>query len=110
MEILNDNLAQKLPGPLSDAYFAFINERDDQPFRKVHRLIDLIEVFCKIYTVGSVATFLDTLRLKMDEPYHAISEDAFIKIKVTARDNHQNEYRIYKYFLVRHCLLNRTYI
>jgi hypothetical protein len=82
MEILNDNLAQKLPGPLSDAYFAFINERDDQPFRKVHRLIDLIEVFCKIYTVGSVATFLDTLRLKMDEPYHAISEDAFIKIKV----------------------------
>lgn len=82
MDMLDDNLVKRLPGPLSDAYVAFKNESDEQPFRKVHRLIDLIEVFCKLYTVGSVATFLHTLKSRMAEPSHPMSEDAFTKIKV----------------------------
>jgi hypothetical protein len=82
MKELADDIALSLPKPLADAYDAFMKERNDQPFRKVHRLIDLIEVFCKLYTVTSVATFLDALRQTFTQPQHDLSEEAFIKIKV----------------------------
>ena len=75
-------IESKLPTPLWDAYNVFILENDNQPFRKVHRLIDLIEVFCKLYTVGSMATFLHALRNRMEVENTTVSEELFTKIKV----------------------------
>lgn len=45
MKTLPSEIESNLPTPLWDAYRAFILEDEAQPFRKVHRFIDLIEVF-----------------------------------------------------------------
>ena len=45
MKTLPSEIESSLPKPLWDAYQAFILEDEAQPFRKVHRFIDLIEVF-----------------------------------------------------------------
>lgn len=82
MKTLASEIVTSLPSPLFDAYQVFINEDEKQPFRKVHRLIDLIEVFCKFYTVGSMATFLFALREQISKEQNALSEEAFTKIKV----------------------------
>jgi hypothetical protein len=82
MKTLPSEIASKLPSPLSDAYQAFIYEDEAQPFRKVHRFIDLIEVFCKLYTAASMATFLNALRNRIENDHSSISEDSFTKIKV----------------------------
>ena len=82
MKTLSSEISATLPTPLFDAYQVFINEDENQPFRKVHRLIDLIEVFCKLYTVGSMATFLFALRMQISKEHNAMSEEAFTKIKV----------------------------
>ncbi len=62
MNYLNKDIETILPAPLLEVYQAFKNESELQPFRKVHRLIDLIEVLCKMYTTGSISTFLHVLR------------------------------------------------
>lgn len=82
MKVLPPEIESKLPTPLWDAYQAFISEDDAQPFRKVHRLIDLIEVFCKLYTAASMATFLHALRSRIDHQNTALSEALFTKIKI----------------------------
>jgi len=82
MTDLNRELVDTLPTPLSDVYAAFKAESDGQPFRKVHRLIDLIEVCCKMYTAASIATFLLALRTRMEAGVNPMSEDSFTKIKV----------------------------
>jgi hypothetical protein len=61
MEKLNKELEKQLPTPILDSYLVFLEENEDYAFRKVHRLIDLIEVFCKFYTVCTLATFLKEL-------------------------------------------------
>lgn len=81
MEKLDQNILSQLPTPLVDAYQAFEQEDANQPFRKIHRLIDLIEVFCKIYTVGSMATFLDALQTQL-EKQDALDEESLNKVKV----------------------------
>jgi len=81
MKTLPKEIEAKLPSPLWDAYNVFIQENDSQPFRKVHRLIDLIEVFCKLYTVGSMATFLNALRYRMGN-LKPLNEESYTKIKV----------------------------
>jgi hypothetical protein len=82
MKELPSEIESNLPTPLWDAYQAFILEDEAQPFRKVHRFIDLIEVFCKLYTAASMATFLNALRNRIDQDNTSISEDSFTKIKV----------------------------
>jgi len=79
---LTESIEQTLPTPLSDAYLVFINESDSQPFRKVHRLIDLIEVFCKLYTTASMATFLNVLKSNIEKEESSLNEALFTKIKV----------------------------
>ncbi len=70
------------PRPLIDAINAFKSEPDNQYFRRVHRLIDLIEVFCKLYTVSSMATFIETLKNKFNIDNNKASETSLTKIKV----------------------------
>lgn len=82
MKTLSPEIESKLPMPLWDAYQAFVLEDDAQPFRKVHRLIDLIEVFCKLYTAASIATFLHALRNRIDQENTALTEESFTKVKV----------------------------
>jgi len=76
------SIQTRLLKPIRDSYLALASESDTQYFRKVHRLIDLIEVLCKVYTVCSVATFLDVLRLRLDRNDNIVSDDSFAKIKV----------------------------
>ena len=82
MKILPTEIESSLPTPLWDAYQAFIREDETQPFRKVHRFIDLIEVFCKLYTAASMATFLHVLRNRIEQDNSSISEDSFTKVKI----------------------------
>lgn len=82
MKTLPTEIEANLPTPLWDAYQAFINESNEQPFRKVHRLIDLIEVFCKLYTTASMSTFLFALQNSIENKNSALSEESFTKIKV----------------------------
>lgn len=82
MKKLDTSIEAKLPTPLWDAYQAFVGENDTQPFRKIHRLIDLIEVFCKLYTAASMATFLHAMKNRMVQDNTALSEESFDKIKV----------------------------
>lgn len=82
MKTLPSEIESSLPAPLWDAYQAFIREDETQPFRKVHRFIDLIEVFCKLYTAASMATFLHALRNRIEQDNSSISEDSFTKVKV----------------------------
>ncbi len=82
MKRLPSEIELNLPTPLWDAYQAFINEDNAQSFRKVHRLIDLIEVFCKLYTAASMATFLVALRDSIENEKATVSEESFTKIKV----------------------------
>lgn len=82
MKTLPSEIESNLPTPLWDAYRAFILEDEAQPFRKVHRFIDLIEVFCKLYTAASMATFLNALRNRIEQGNTSISEESFTKVKV----------------------------
>jgi len=82
MKTLPSEIESNLPTPLWDAYQAYILEDQAQPFRKVHRLIDLIEVFCKLYTTASMATFLHALQNRIENENAALSEESFTKIKV----------------------------
>lgn len=81
MNYLHKEIEAALPTPLYDVYATFKAESEQQPFRKVHRLIDLIEVFCKIYTTATIATFLQELRVRMDHSA-SLNEESFNKIKV----------------------------
>lgn len=81
MEFLEKTDEAKLPRPLFDAYNVFKNEDSRQPFRQVHRLIDLIEVFCKLYTVGTMGTFLDAIQERMDTESR-LNEESLTKVKV----------------------------
>jgi hypothetical protein len=82
MKTLPTEIESNLPTPLWDAYQAFVLEDNAQPFRKVHRLIDLIEVFCKLYTTASMATFLHALQNRIENDNAALSEESFTKVKV----------------------------
>ncbi len=82
MNELKEETRLNLITPLSDAYLAYIHENEAEPFRKVHRLIDLIEVFCKLYTTASLATFLHALKTNLEHEDSVISEESFTKIKV----------------------------
>jgi hypothetical protein len=82
MKTLPFEIESSLPAPLWDAYQAFIREDQSQPFRKVHRLIDLIEVFCKLYTAATMATFLHVLSNRIEQDNSSISEVSFTKVKV----------------------------
>lgn len=51
-----------LPTPLVRAMAVFeADAAADRPFRAVHRLIDAIEVLCKLYTVAGLARFVEVL-------------------------------------------------
>ncbi len=71
-----------LPTPLVRAVQAWRDEDASlRPFRAVHRLIDAIEVLCKLYTVAGVSRFVQVLgqRLSADQPItseHAVQLDA----------------------------------
>ena len=79
---LDSNILAYLPMPLVQTLEAFEKENHEkQAFRSVHRLIDAIEVLCKLYTVASVGTFLEVLKLELDSE-HTLSEQDFDKIKV----------------------------
>ena len=55
-----------LPTPLVRAVAVFEADADgDRPFRAVHRLIDAIEVLCKLYTVAGLARFVEALGEQM---------------------------------------------
>ncbi len=82
MKVLPSEIESSLPTPLWDAYQAFMQEDETQPFRKVHRFIDLIEVFCKLYTIASMATFLHALSNRIEQENSFISEESFTKVKV----------------------------
>ena len=82
MKSLPSEIETSLPTPLWDAYQAIIREDESQYFRRVHRLIDLIEVFCKLYTAASMATFLHALRNRIEDNNSSITEESFTKIKV----------------------------
>jgi hypothetical protein len=82
MKTLPPEIELNLPTPLWDAYQAFVREDDSQPFRKVHRFIDLIEVFCKLYTAASIATFLHAMRNRLDQDNSGMSDESFTKVKV----------------------------
>ena len=82
MKALPSEIESRLPTPLWDAYQAFMQEDETQPFRKVHRFIDLIEVFCKLYTSASIATFLHAMRNRILQDNSSISEESFTKVKV----------------------------
>ena len=57
-----------LPTPLVRAVEAWRGEDwQNRPFRAVHRLIDAIEVLCKIYTVAGVSHFIDVLEERLTE-------------------------------------------
>ena len=58
---------EDLPTPLVQAVQAWRDEDADvRPFNAVHRLIDAVEVFCKLYTVAGVSRFLDVLGQRLD--------------------------------------------
>ena len=51
---------EALPTPLYQMIATWRSEDPEaRPFRAVHRLIDAIEVLCKLYTVASVSRFVD---------------------------------------------------
>ena len=53
---------EALPTPLVRSIHAWQDEDANQrPFRAVHRLIDAVEVLCKLYTVAGVSQFVDVL-------------------------------------------------
>ena len=69
---------EALPTPLVRAVQAWRSEDTaTRPFRAVHRLIDALEVLCKLYTVAGVSTFVDALgrHLDTDEPERRKSVD-----------------------------------
>ena len=79
---LNETLLNKLPTPFVQTLEVFFKEdHEQQAFRSVHRLIDAIEVFCKLYTVASVSTFLEVLKEQIDST-NTLNEKEFEKIKV----------------------------
>jgi len=51
----------QLPTPLAHALQCLMEEDQAQPFRQVHRLIDTIEVFCKLYTVAGVSQLAELI-------------------------------------------------
>ncbi len=55
---------EELPEPLRLALQQM--EKETQPFRKVHRLIDAIEVFIKIHTVIALSRFFDHKNIPAD--------------------------------------------
>ena len=58
---------EDLPTPLFRAVQAWRTEdAKTRPFRAVHRLIDAIEVFCKLYTVAGVSCFVEVLGRRLD--------------------------------------------
>lgn len=59
-----------LPTPLVRAVLAWQNEDAKlRPFKAVHRLIDAIEVFCKLYTVAGVSRFVEVLGQRLDSEH-----------------------------------------
>jgi len=50
-----------LPTPLARVVESWRAESEDQPFRRIHRLIDAIEVFVKLHTVVAVSQFVQML-------------------------------------------------
>ncbi len=57
----------QLPTPLVRAIEAWQSENaTDRPFKAVHRLIDAIEVLCKLYTVAGVSRFVDVLGERLE--------------------------------------------
>jgi hypothetical protein len=79
---LDSTILSFLPMPLVQTLEAFEKENHEkQAFRSVHRLIDAIEVLCKLYTVASVCSFLEVLKLELNNE-HNLSEQDFDKIKV----------------------------
>ena len=79
---VDQNILAQLPMPLVQTLEAFEKENHEKDaFRSVHRLIDAIEVLCKLYTVASVSTFLEVLKEKLtNNP--TFNEQEFDKIKV----------------------------
>ena len=79
---VDQNILAQLPMPLVQTLAAFEKENhEQQAFRSVHRLIDAIEVLCKLYTVASVSTFLEVLKEKLTSN-PSFNEQEFDKIKV----------------------------
>lgn len=79
---VDPNILDQLPTPLVQTLEAFEKENhEQQAFRSVHRLIDAIEVLCKLYTVASVSTFLEVLKEKLTSN-PSFNETEFDKIKV----------------------------
>ena len=79
---VDQNILAQLPMPLVQTLEEFENENHEKDaFRSVHRLIDAIEVLCKLYTVASVSTFLDVLKEKLTSN-PSFNEQEFDKIKV----------------------------
>lgn len=56
-----------LPTPLYRVLHLWKTEDPQQIFRSVHRLIDCIEVFCKIYTVASVSQLIEVIHRLISE-------------------------------------------
>ena len=55
-----------LPTPLVRAVAEW--ESEDVSFRKVNRLIDCVEVLCKLYSVAGLAGFVDALEGNVSLP------------------------------------------
>jgi len=68
---LNELDLSSLPSPLSHALQSLVNEDPQQPFRQVHRLIDVIEVFCKLYTVASVSQLAGLITSLGGDDHHS---------------------------------------
>jgi hypothetical protein len=73
---------EELPTPLVRAVLEWRNEKE--PFRRVNRLIDTIEVLCKLHTVAGLSSFVDEaarnpelVRGKDDQLSRACSTIAF---------------------------------
>ena len=79
---VDPTILAQLPMPLVQTLEQFEKENHEKDaFRSVHRLIDAIEVLCKLYTVASVSTFLDVLKEKLTSN-PSFNEQEFDKIKV----------------------------
>ena len=72
----------QLPTPLARAIRALNEEDDAQPFRGVHRLIDTVEVFCKLYTVAGVSQLAELIaQLGGSEPGEDNHQERLDKMK-----------------------------
>ena len=82
--IPNEVLAA-LPTPLVQSFHALENECAAQKahFRQVHRLIDLIESLCKLYTVSSVSSILYVLENQAGEPETETDKKEKQKFRIT---------------------------